>query len=250
MNSHFFKLKTFLVSISHFIFWKTASATDLSIPFITASFSKHRLAVNLLQKGGTVALRQLCCLCFKARAEQMANNYHQDICRKSCMGVECPSLTLPSAAACSNPTQRSVEFTVYIYAGCKGRQPSGGSSGQWLVVLLARTKLTTSFDWVELIQFCSTSAWGWFKMPRESRYLEEGLFLVVAFSDLVSHALAAPDCYRKEPPCPSLMETVFQLLRCVTVWAVEKYWDFSEYLKSLICVSSFGDHWRGNLPFS
>lgn len=165
--------------------------------------------MNLLQKGGTVALRQLCCLCFKARAEQMANNYHQDICRKSCMGVECPSLTLPSAAACSNPTQRSVEFTVYIYAGCKGRQPSGGSSGQWLVVLLARTKLTTSFDWVELIQFCSTSAWGWFKMPRESRYLEEGLFLVVAFSDLVSHALAAPDCYRKEPPCPSLMETVF-----------------------------------------
>lgn len=164
---------------------------------------------ELAAEGGTVALRQLCCLCFKAKAEQMANNYHQDICRKSCMGVECPPLVLPQATVCSNPTQRSAELT-----NCVRLHWLQGQAAFWAVAgcTAGRNKADNRLWLIGVNSILQYFSLGLIKnASREAGIWEEGLFLVVAFNDLVSHAPAAPGCYRKEPPCPSPMETVFQL---------------------------------------
>lgn len=79
-------------------------------------------------------------------------------------------------------------------------------------------KLTTCLASSELIWFCSTWAWGWLKMPQESRYPGRGAVPdgCGCFNHLVSDALLAKDFYRKEPPCPNPTEMVFPALRCVS----------------------------------
>lgn len=126
---------------------------------------------------------------------------------------------LAQGTVCSHPSERSPELGQARAATLWMQQQAAFWGLLWtVIVLLGKMKLTTCFACSELIWFRSTWAWGWLKMPQESRYPGRGSVPdgCGCFNHLVSDAPLAQDFYRKEPPCPNPAEMVFPALRCVS----------------------------------